>query len=46
MILYFSFGLVAEKELENLEKWKEQHRAKPVNLVPTRLGKQAKWSSE
>ncbi|XP_036314232.1 epithelial-stromal interaction protein 1 isoform X2 [Pipistrellus kuhlii] len=29
---------IAEKELENLEKWKEQHRAKPVNLVPTRLG--------
>ncbi|ELK38384.1 Epithelial-stromal interaction protein 1 [Myotis davidii] len=29
---------VAEKELENLEKWKEQHRAKPVNLVPRRLG--------
>ncbi|XP_005853319.1 PREDICTED: epithelial-stromal interaction protein 1 [Myotis brandtii] len=29
---------IAEKELENLEKWKEQHRAKPVNLVPRRLG--------
>ncbi|XP_077014453.1 epithelial-stromal interaction protein 1 isoform X2 [Tamandua tetradactyla] len=29
---------IAEKELENLEKWKEQNRAKPVNLVPRRLG--------
>lgn len=29
---------IAEKELENLEKWKEQRRAKPVNLVPRRLG--------
>ncbi|XP_044635866.1 epithelial-stromal interaction protein 1 isoform X2 [Equus asinus] len=29
---------IAEKELEDLEKWKEQHRAKPVNLVPRRLG--------
>ncbi|XP_057164401.1 epithelial-stromal interaction protein 1 isoform X2 [Ursus arctos] len=29
---------IAEKELESLEKWKEQHRAKPVNLVPRRLG--------
>lgn len=46
MILYFSLGLVAEKELENLEKLKEQNRAKPVNLVPRRLGKQAKWTSE
>lgn len=39
MIWYFSLGLVAEKELENLEKWKEQHRAKPVHLMPMRLGK-------
>ncbi|XP_012915284.2 epithelial-stromal interaction protein 1 isoform X4 [Mustela putorius furo] len=30
--------LVAEQELESLEKWKEQHRAKPVNLAPRRLG--------
>lgn len=30
--------MIAEKELENLEKWKEQHRVKPVNLAPTRLG--------
>ncbi|XP_032729851.1 epithelial-stromal interaction protein 1 isoform X2 [Lontra canadensis] len=29
---------IAEKELESLEKWKEQHRAKPVNLAPLRLG--------
>ncbi|XP_023446033.2 epithelial-stromal interaction protein 1 [Dasypus novemcinctus] len=29
---------IAEKELENLEKWKEQNRAKPVNLLPRRLG--------
>ncbi|XP_077711678.1 epithelial-stromal interaction protein 1 isoform X7 [Canis aureus] len=29
---------IAEQELKNLEKWKEQHRAKPVNLVPRRLG--------
>lgn len=29
---------IATKELENLEKWKEQQRAKPVTLVPRRLG--------
>ncbi|XP_055965847.1 epithelial-stromal interaction protein 1 [Sorex fumeus] len=29
---------IAEQELENLEKWKEQHRAKPINLVPRQLG--------
>ncbi|XP_045834065.1 epithelial-stromal interaction protein 1 isoform X2 [Meles meles] len=29
---------IAEKELESLEKWKEQHRVKPVNLAPRRLG--------
>ncbi|KAM9192703.1 epithelial-stromal interaction protein 1 isoform 3-T3 [Dugong dugon] len=29
---------IAEKELEDLEKWKEQNRAKPVNLVPRQLG--------
>ncbi|XP_060050754.1 epithelial-stromal interaction protein 1 isoform X4 [Erinaceus europaeus] len=29
---------IAEQELESLEKWKEQHRAKPVSLVPRRLG--------
>ncbi|XP_053521421.1 epithelial-stromal interaction protein 1 isoform X2 [Artibeus jamaicensis] len=29
---------IAEKELENLAKWKEQHRAKPVHLMPVRLG--------
>uniref|UniRef100_A0A673T0Y8 Epithelial stromal interaction 1 n=1 Tax=Suricata suricatta TaxID=37032 RepID=A0A673T0Y8_SURSU len=29
---------LAEKELENLEKWKEQQRVKLVTLVPTQLG--------
>ncbi|XP_055100841.2 epithelial-stromal interaction protein 1 isoform X1 [Symphalangus syndactylus] len=29
---------IAEQELDNLEKWKEQNRAKPVHLVPRRLG--------
>ncbi|XP_016013658.2 epithelial-stromal interaction protein 1 isoform X1 [Rousettus aegyptiacus] len=29
---------IAEKELEDLEKWKELHRAKPVTLAPRRLG--------
>ncbi|XP_023392117.1 epithelial-stromal interaction protein 1 isoform X2 [Pteropus vampyrus] len=29
---------IAKKEMENLERWKELHRAKPVNLVPRRLG--------
>ncbi|XP_029792542.1 epithelial-stromal interaction protein 1 isoform X2 [Suricata suricatta] len=29
---------IAEKELENLEKWKEQQRVKLVTLVPTQLG--------
>uniref|UniRef100_A0ABI7XXT4 Epithelial stromal interaction 1 n=1 Tax=Felis catus TaxID=9685 RepID=A0ABI7XXT4_FELCA len=29
---------IAEKELENLEKWREQQRAKPVTLAPRRLG--------
>ncbi|XP_024423163.2 epithelial-stromal interaction protein 1 [Desmodus rotundus] len=29
---------IAEKELENLAKWKEQQRAKPVHLMPMRLG--------
>ncbi|XP_036916042.1 epithelial-stromal interaction protein 1 isoform X3 [Sturnira hondurensis] len=29
---------IAEKELENLVKWKEQHRAKPVHLLPVQLG--------
>ncbi|XP_037656137.1 epithelial-stromal interaction protein 1 isoform X2 [Choloepus didactylus] len=29
---------IAAKELEDLEKWKEQNRAKPVNLAPRRLG--------
>lgn len=29
---------IAEEELENLKKWKEQQRAKPVHLVPTPLG--------
>ncbi|KAF6376157.1 epithelial stromal interaction 1 [Rhinolophus ferrumequinum] len=29
---------IAEEELENLKKWKEEHRAKPVHLVPRKLG--------
>ncbi|XP_021573555.1 epithelial-stromal interaction protein 1 [Carlito syrichta] len=29
---------IAEQELANLEKWKEQNRAKPIHLVPRRLG--------
>nr|KAF6460268.1 epithelial stromal interaction 1 [Molossus molossus] len=29
---------IAEKELENLEKWKEQHRVKPIDLAPRQLG--------
>lgn len=41
MICCFSPGLVAAQELSNLEKWKEQNRAKPVYVVPTLLGKQA-----
>ncbi|XP_032150667.1 epithelial-stromal interaction protein 1 isoform X2 [Sapajus apella] len=36
--LMFLTCLVAEQELANLEKWKEQNRAKPVHLVPRRLG--------
>ncbi|XP_077926447.1 epithelial-stromal interaction protein 1 isoform X3 [Halichoerus grypus] len=29
---------IAEQELQSLEKWKEQHGAKPINLAPRRLG--------
>ncbi|XP_037384527.1 epithelial-stromal interaction protein 1 isoform X2 [Talpa occidentalis] len=29
---------IAEKELEDLEKWKEQHRAKTISLAPSQLG--------
>ncbi|XP_062051310.1 epithelial-stromal interaction protein 1 isoform X1 [Lepus europaeus] len=29
---------IAEQELANLERWKEQNRAKPVHLVPRQLG--------
>ncbi|XP_012616480.1 epithelial-stromal interaction protein 1 [Microcebus murinus] len=29
---------IAAQELANLEKWKEQNRAKPVHLAPRRLG--------
>lgn len=28
--------------MEDLEKWKELHRAKPVTLAPRRLGEQAR----
>ncbi|NXM70880.1 ESIP1 protein, partial [Serilophus lunatus] len=29
---------VAKKELEDLERWKEEHRPGPITLVPQRLG--------
>ncbi|KAL1780634.1 hypothetical protein HispidOSU_009350 [Sigmodon hispidus] len=29
---------IAEQELANLEKWQKQNRAKPVHMVPQRLG--------
>ncbi|KAM7181390.1 epithelial-stromal interaction protein 1 isoform 2-T2 [Macrochelys suwanniensis] len=29
---------IANKELENLERWKEQHRPGPINLKPQKLG--------
>uniref|UniRef100_A0A250YE83 Epithelial-stromal interaction protein 1 n=1 Tax=Castor canadensis TaxID=51338 RepID=A0A250YE83_CASCN len=29
---------IAEEELANLEKWKQQNRAKPIHLVPRQLG--------
>ncbi|XP_019380834.1 PREDICTED: epithelial-stromal interaction protein 1 [Gavialis gangeticus] len=29
---------IAKKELEDLERWKEQHRSGPINLTPQRLG--------
>ncbi|XP_015857855.1 epithelial-stromal interaction protein 1 isoform X7 [Peromyscus maniculatus bairdii] len=29
---------IAEQELADLERWKQQNRAKPVHLVPQRLG--------
>ncbi|XP_010979168.3 epithelial-stromal interaction protein 1 isoform X2 [Camelus dromedarius] len=29
---------IAEKELEDLERWKEKHRRQPINLEPRRLG--------
>ncbi|CAH6824249.1 Epsti1 [Phodopus roborovskii] len=29
---------LAEQELADLERWKQQNRAKPVHLVPQRLG--------
>nr|XP_033805846.1 epithelial-stromal interaction protein 1 [Geotrypetes seraphini] len=29
---------IARKELENLERWKEEHRPGPINLAPKRLG--------
>lgn len=37
--LLFLTWLVAEQELADLEKWKQQNRAKPVYSVPQRLGK-------
>ncbi|KAL8189758.1 UNVERIFIED_CONTAM: hypothetical protein K2H54_003707 [Gekko kuhli] len=29
---------IANQELEELEKWKEQHRPGPINLIPQKLG--------
>ncbi|KAM9173165.1 epithelial-stromal interaction protein 1 [Pangshura tecta] len=29
---------IANKELENLERWKEQHRPGPINMKPQKLG--------
>ncbi|NXK03685.1 ESIP1 protein, partial [Herpetotheres cachinnans] len=29
---------VAKKELDDLEQWKEEHRPRPIKLVPQRLG--------
>ncbi|NWU64946.1 ESIP1 protein, partial [Pterocles burchelli] len=29
---------VAKKELDDLERWKEEHRPGPIKLVPQRLG--------
>ncbi|NWW91772.1 ESIP1 protein, partial [Rhynochetos jubatus] len=28
----------AKKELDDLERWKEEHRARPIQLIPQRLG--------
>lgn len=41
--LLFLTWLVAEQELADLERWKQQNRAKPVHLVPQRLGE---WQTE
>lgn len=41
--LLFLTWLVAEQELADLEKWKQQNRAKPVYSVPQQLGK---WRTE
>ncbi|XP_066478538.1 epithelial-stromal interaction protein 1 [Tiliqua scincoides] len=32
---------IAKKELEELERWKEQHRPGPINLTPQKLGGRA-----
>uniref|UniRef100_A0A8C6K0S4 Uncharacterized protein n=1 Tax=Melopsittacus undulatus TaxID=13146 RepID=A0A8C6K0S4_MELUD len=29
---------IAKKELDDLQRWKEEHRRRPINLVPQRLG--------
>lgn len=33
------FAIVSQKELEDLQRWKEANRAPPVHLNPERLGK-------
>lgn len=29
---------IAKKELDDLERWKEEHRSRPIKLIPQRLG--------
>lgn len=42
--LLFLTCLVAEQELADLKRWKEQNRAKLVRVVPQRLGEWQKGS--
>lgn len=39
VINVFFFAVVSQKELEDLQRWKEANRAPPVHLNPERLGK-------
>ncbi|NWZ28017.1 ESIP1 protein, partial [Asarcornis scutulata] len=38
IFLSFCTCSVAKKELDELECWKEEHRLKPIKLIPQRLG--------